>query len=144
MNYLRYTGVFLGVAVFSTIVVLALNTWANAGLGSAGQLLAPAMIAALLEGRAFVRRETRIPDASEAWSFALIATGLAVALNIVLSYVSTQLIPVGSALSVGYMAARGFWIMLVLHTLVYLLSNRFFLGYGARSEQTRRSDTDAT
>jgi hypothetical protein len=138
MNYIRYTGVFLGIAVLSALIVLALNTWADAGLGSAGQLLAPAMIAALLEGRSFVRDEARAPNPSEAWNFALLATGLAVALNVALSYAASWLIPSGSAQSVAPVGTRAFWIMLGVQTLVYLLSNRFFLGLGARNEEARR------
>ena len=139
MNYLRYTGVFLGIAVLSALVVLALNTWANAQLGSSGQLLAPAMIAALLEGRAFVRNESRAPNPSEAWNFALLATALAVALNVALSYAGSQLIPAASAQSIAPVGTRAFWMLLGAHTLVYLLSNRFFLGLGVRNEETRRN-----
>jgi hypothetical protein len=142
MNYLRYTGVFLGVAVLSALVVLALNTWADAELGSSGQLLAPAMIAALLEGRTFVRDEGRAPNPAEAWNFALLATALAVGLNVALSYAGSLVIPAASAQSIAQVGTRAFWIMLGVHTLVYLLSNRFFLGIGARNEQTRKSGAD--
>jgi hypothetical protein len=144
MNYLRYTVIFLCIAVLSALVVLALNTWADAGLGSSGQLLAPAMIAALLEGRSFVRDEARAPNSSEAWNFAVLATVLAVALNVGLSYAAASLIPAGSAQSVAPVGTRAFWILLGVHTLVYLLSNRFFLGLGARKEETRRNDADMT
>ena len=140
MNYLRYTGVFLGIAVLSALVVLALNTWTDAQLGSSGQLLAPAMIAALLEGRAFVREENRAPNPSETWNFVLLATVLAISLNVVLSFAGSHLIPAASAQSVAPVGTRGFWIMLVVHALVYLVSNRFFLGLGVRNEETRRKD----
>ncbi|MEX1235604.1 MAG: ABZJ_00895 family protein [Roseovarius sp.] len=138
MNYIRYTGVYLAVAVFSALIVLALNAWADAGLGSSGQFLAPAMIAALLEGRSFVRSEARMPNPSEAWNFAVLATGLAVALNVALSFVAVALIPADSAQSVAPPGTRAFWLMLGVHAVVYLLSNRFFLGLGARNEETRR------
>lgn len=139
MNYLRYTGVFLGIAILSALVVLALNTWAGAQLGSSGQLLAPAMIAALLEGRAFVRDEDRGPNLSETWNFVLLATVLAISLNVTLSYAGSQMIPAASAQSIAPVGTRGFWIMLGVHALVYLLANRFFLGLGARNEETRRN-----
>ncbi|SEK43839.1 ABZJ_00895 family protein [Roseovarius nanhaiticus] len=144
MNYLRYTAVFLGIAVLSALIVLALNAWADAGLGSAGQLLAPAMIAALLEGRSFVREESRMPNPSEAWNFALLATGLAIVLNVALSYASTWVIPPASVQSVTPFGTRGYWIMLVVHSIIYLLSNRFFLGLGARNEEARRNRPGAS
>jgi len=140
MNYIRYAAVFLGVAVLSALIVLALNTWADAGLGASGQLLAPAMIAALLEGRSFVRGEGRAPNPAEAWNFALLATALALALNVALSYVAVFVIPAGSAQSVAPVGTRAFWIMLGFHAVIYLLGNRFFLGLGVRNEQTRRGD----
>lgn len=143
MNYPRYTAVFLGVALISALVVLALNAWANAGLGSAGQLLAPAMIAALLEGRAFVREEARAPNPSEAWNFALLATALAIALNVALSFGAQWVIPEGSTQSVAPFGSRAYWVMLAVHAMIYLLSNRFFLGLGARNEQARRDKADA-
>lgn len=142
MNYLRYAGIFLGIAVLSALIVLALNTWADAQLGSSGQLLAPAMIAALLEGRSFVREEGRAPNPAEAWNFALLATALAAVLNVALSYVGTQVIPAASAQSIAPASSRAFWIMFGVHLLVYLLSNRFFLGLGARNEQARNGGAD--
>ncbi|MFD0859146.1 ABZJ_00895 family protein [Roseovarius aquimarinus] len=144
MNYLRYTAIFLGVAVASALIVLALNTWADAGLGASGQLLAPAMIAALLEGRAFVRDEGRVPNPSEAWNFALLATGLAVLLNAALSFGAVWVIPEGSAQSVAPIGTRAFWLMLAVHAIIYLLSNRFFLGLGARNEEARRNRPGAS
>ncbi len=144
MNYLRYAGIFLGIAVLSALVVLALNKWADAGLGSSGQLLAPAMIAALLEGRAFVRSEARAPNSAEAWNFALLATALAVLLNVALSYAGAHLIPANSAQSIAAVGTRTFWLMLGVHTLVYLLSNRFFLGLGARNEEVAQARRNGT
>ncbi|MFX0543947.1 ABZJ_00895 family protein [Roseovarius sp. S1116L3] len=144
MNYLRYAGIFVAVAILSALIVFALNTWADAGLGSSGQLLAPAMIAALLEGRSFVRDEGRMPNSSEAWNFALLATALAISLNIVLSFGAAYVIPAGSAQTIAPVGTRPFWIMLGISAVIYLLSNRFFLGLGARNEVTRRDKSDAS
>ncbi|HEY9040234.1 MAG TPA: ABZJ_00895 family protein [Roseovarius sp.] len=143
MNYLRYTAVFLGMAIGVALIVLAVNAWADSGLGSSAQLLAPAMVAALIEGRAFVRSEGRKPNPAEAWNFALLATALAVVLNVALSYAMTGLAPEFAKLTIAEFGSGQFMILLALYALGYLLSNRFFLGLGARNEQdaaARRND----
>ncbi|PVA10912.1 hypothetical protein DC366_03735 [Pelagivirga sediminicola] len=142
MNYLRYTAVFLTVAIGVALIVMAANAWLDAGLGSSAQLLAPAMIAALIEGRAFVRAETRRPNPAEAWNFAILATVLAVALNVALSYAMTALLPEFARLTIAPFGSRQFLLLLGIYALGYLLSNRFLLGLGARSEleaQARRA-----
>ncbi len=145
MNYPRYTAVFLGMAIGVALIVMAANAWFDAGLGSSAQLLAPAMVAALIEGRAFVRDEGRKPNMAEAWNFALLATALAVVLNVALSYGMTALAPEFAKLTIAEFGSRQFLILLALYALGYLLSNRFFLSIGARSEQdaiTRRDGMD--
>jgi hypothetical protein len=134
VNYARYTVVFVGMAIGVALIVLAANAWLDAGLGSAAQLLAPAMVAALIEGRAFVRAEERAPNPAEAWNFALLATGLAILLNLALSYAMTALLPEFARLTIAPFGSRQFLLLLGLYALGYLLSNRFFLGLGARNE----------
>ncbi|WP_113910645.1 ABZJ_00895 family protein [Roseovarius dicentrarchi] len=145
MNYPRYTAVFLGMAIGVALIVMAANAWLDAGLGSSAQLLAPAMVAALIEGRAFVREEGRKPNMAEAWNFALLATALAVVLNVALSYAMAALLPEFAKLTIAEFGSRQFLILLALYALGYLLSNRFFLSIGARSEQdaiSRRNGVD--
>lgn len=139
MNYPRYTAVFLAAAIGVALVVMAVNAWMNAGLGSSAQLLAPAMIAALIEGRTFARAEARKPNPAEGWNFALLATGLAVVLNVALSYAMTAFLPEFAKLTIAPFGSKQFLILLGLYALGYLLSNRFFLGLGARSEMEARA-----
>ncbi|MCZ4353196.1 ABZJ_00895 family protein [Roseovarius aestuarii] len=139
MNYLRYAGVFIGFAVGVALLVLALNRWADANLGSSAQLLAPAMVAAVIEGRYFARSQTRKPTTAEAWNFALMATVLAVMLNLMLSYAASRLMPEFAKLTIAPFASQQFVTLLGLYGLGYLLSNRFFFGLGARTELDRQT-----
>lgn len=132
-------------AIGVALIVMAANAWLDAGLGSSAQLLVPAMVAALIEGRTFVRAEGRKPNMAEAWNFALLATVLALVLNVALSYAMTALMPEFARLTIAPFGSRQFLLLLALYGLGYLLSNRFFLGIGARSEQdaaTRRNGVD--
>lgn len=144
MNYPRYAGIFVGMAISVALIVLALNTWLNAGLGSSAQLLAPAMVAALIEGRGFVRDEGRAPNPAEAWNFALLGTGLAVLLNVALSYAMSALMPEFAKLTIAPVGSGQFLLLLSLYALGYLLSNRFFLGLGARNELAAKARRDGT
>lgn len=142
MNYLRYAGVFGAVAVGVAALVMALNTGVNTQLGSSAQLLVPAMIASLIEGRGFARTEARKPTTAEAWNFALMATVLAVMLNLVLSYAATRLMPEFAKLTIAPFASQQFVMLLALYALGYLLSNRFFVGLGAGNQLTRQANRD--
>jgi hypothetical protein len=142
MNYLRYAGMFVGVAVGVALLVMGLNHWADAGLGSSAQLLAPAMIAAVIEGREFARVETRKPSSAEAWRFALNATALAVMLNLLLSYAATRLMPEFAKLTIAPFASQQFVMLLALYALGYLLSNRFFVSLGAGNHLARHGPRD--
>lgn len=142
MSYPRYVGVFLAVAIGVALCVMLLNSGAGTQLGSSAQLLVPAMIAAVIEGRNFARANARKPGTGEAWNFALMATVLAVMLNLLLSYAATRLMPEFAKLTIAPFASQQFVMLLGLYGLGYLLSNRFFVGLGASNELTRMADRD--
>ncbi len=134
MNILRYSLVFLAVAVGVGLLVSVLNAGAESRLGSSAQLLVPAMIAALVEGQQFARKEKRKPVRAEIWNFVWLATAAAVVLNVALSYGLPRVLPEFAKLSVAPFLSKQFLILLGLYAGGYLISNRVFTGIGAGNQ----------
>jgi len=134
VSLIRYALVFLAVAVGVALLVGFLNTQVDSALGSSAQLMVPAMIAAVIEGQQFARREKRKPGGAEAWNFAWIATVIAVALNVALAYGAGRWLPEFGKLAVTEPGSRQFLLLLGLYAGGYLICNRFFLGIAAGNQ----------
>jgi len=131
---LRYTAIFLAVAVGVGVLVAALNTHAETALGSSAQLMVPAMIAAAVEGRQYARRHRRMPKGAAAWNITWGATAIATALNVVLAWFGGALLPEFTRLAIAPPASKQFLILLGLYAGGYLICNRLFLGIGAGNQ----------
>lgn len=134
IGLIRYALVFLAVAVGVALLVGFLNAQAETALGSSAQLMVPAMIAAVIEGQRFARREKRKPKGAEAWNFAWAATVIAVVLNVALAYGAGQWLPEFGKLAVTAPGSRQFLILLGLYAGGYLICNRVFLGIAAGNQ----------
>lgn len=134
MSFPRYMAVFLAVAFGVGVLVRYLNATTDSALGSSAQLMVPAMIAALVEGQRFTRRKERKPSPREAWSFAWVATGLAVVMNVGLAHAAPAILPEFGKLAVAPLFSRQFNILLALYAGGYLICNRLFLGIGAGNQ----------
>ncbi|MEQ8896128.1 MAG: ABZJ_00895 family protein [Roseovarius sp.] len=133
-SLIRYALVFLAVAAGVALLVGFLNAQVDSALGSSAQLMVPAMIAAVIEGQQFARREKRKPKGAEAWSFAWIATVLAVVLNVALAYGAGRWLPEFGKLAVAVPGSQQFMILLGLYAGGYLICNRFFVGLAAGNQ----------
>jgi len=145
MIWLRYSLVFLAVAIGVAQIVRLLNATTDSGLGSSAQLMVPAMIAALIEGQQFARQGRRSPRSREAWTFALAATLFAIGLNLALAYLGPTLVPEFALLAIAPAASKQFLILLGLYGAGYLICNRFFFGIGAGNQLSlmrSRDDND--
>ena len=134
MSLIRYSLVFLGVAIGASTLIALLNTTTESTLGSSAQLMVPAMIAALIEGQQFAKAEKRKPGTGEAWRFAWIATAIAVGLNVALAFLASGLMPEFGRLAIAAPLSQQFNILLALYAGGYLICNRFFLGLGAGNQ----------
>lgn len=134
MIWLRYSLVFLAVAIGAAQIVILLNATTDSALGSSAQLMVPAMIASLIEGQQFARRARRKPNSGEAWNFTWIATCFAVLLNLALAYLGQWLAPIFTLLAVAPVASKQFLILLGLYAGGYLICNRFFFGIGSGNQ----------
>lgn len=135
--WLRYALVFLAVAIGVAQVVRLLGVTQEDMLGSAAQIMVPAMIAALIEGQQYVRHHMALPGGVRAWRFAFAATGMAVALNLLLAFAPGWIAPEFAKLSIAAPGSQQFLILLVLYAGGYLLSNRVFFGIGAGNTMSR-------
>ncbi|WP_101065588.1 ABZJ_00895 family protein [Roseovarius salinarum] len=145
MNYLRYTAVFLVVAVGTAIAVTVLRASLGTTLGSSAQVIVPSMIAALMEGRAFARTEKRRPSQREAWVFTGNASLLAVALNLILAYAASAVLPEFAKIAAAPVFSMAFVVLLLIYAAGYVICNRFFVGLGASNELSamhRRGELD--
>ena len=134
MRYIRYSIVFVLVAVGVGVLVSAVNTAAQSTLGSSAQLMVPAMIAALIEGQQFTKANKRKFYAPEAWRFTGIATAIAVGLNVGLTYLTAPLVPEFGKLAIAPFGLEQFLILLAPYALGYLVFNRLFLGIGSGNQ----------
>ncbi len=142
MNYLRYTLVFTGIAIGTGVLLSFLQDKTQSTLGSSAQILVPAMIAALIEGQRFARTHQRKPDYKEAMKFMWVASGIAIALNLGLSFLAASLLPEFGKLAIAPIFSTQFNVLMLIFAVGYLISNRLFLGIGAGNELnlSRRSD----
>ena len=138
MSYPRYILVFLAVAIGAGLAVAALEGRIST-LGSAAQLVVPAMIAALIEGQQFAKARGVAPDRPQIWNFAWIATGVATVLNLVLSYAAGGFLPEFGKLAIASFGSQQFLILLGIYAGAYLICNRFFLSIGVSTELSRSS-----
>lgn len=137
MIWLRYSAVFLAVAVGVSQVVRLLGITKDEMLGSAAQIIVPAMIAALIEGQQYVRRHAALPGARRAWSFACVGTLVATALNVALAYAGPGVAPEFAKLAIAVPGSQQFVTLLLMYAGGYLLANRFFFGIGAGNTMSR-------
>ncbi|WP_397544185.1 ABZJ_00895 family protein [Roseovarius salis] len=131
---IRYALVFLGVAIGASVLVSLLNATVDSALGSSAQLMVPAMIAAVIEGQQFAKREKRKPKGAAAWNFTWVATIIAIGLNLLLAYAGGRLVPEFAKLAIAPAGSRQFLILLALYAGGYLVCNRLFLGIGAGNQ----------
>ena len=134
MNYPRYGAVFLAVALGTAFLVGLLQVSMDQAIGLYARILVPAMIAALIEGQQFVKRNRRKPNTAEAWGFAITATGVAMVLNLTLGYMVPNFAPAFAALTEAPAFSIDFNTLLVIYVMGYLVSNRFFLALGVGNE----------
>lgn len=136
MIWARYAIVFLCVAIGVAQLVLWLNATQDMALGSAAQLMVPAMIAALVEGQQEARTRKTHPGGKAAWRFAFVATGVAVMMNIGLAFAGPDVAPEFAKLSIAPVQSQQFWMLLGLYALGYVLCNRFFYTLGISNKLT--------
>ena len=137
MIWLRYSAVFLAVAVGVSQVVRLLGITKDEMLGSAAQIMVPAMIAALIEGQQYVRRHAALPGSHRAWRFAFVGTLVATALNVALAYAGPDVAPEFAKLAIAVPGSQQFVTLLLMYAGGYLLANRFFFGIGAGNTVSR-------
>ncbi|MDD9726977.1 ABZJ_00895 family protein [Roseovarius sp. SK2] len=137
MIWLRYSAVFLAVAIGVSQVVRLLGITKDEMLGSAAQIMVPAMIAALIEGQQYVRRHAGLPGSSRAWRFGFIGMGVATVLNVALAYAGPQVAPEFAKLAIAAPGSQQFVTLLLMYAGGYLLANRFFYGIGAGNTMSR-------
>lgn len=137
MIWLRYSAVFLTVAIGVAQVVRLLGITKDEMLGSAAQIMVPAMIAALIEGQQYVRRRGALPGSSRAWRFAFVGMGVATVLNVALAYAGPDVAPEFGKLAIAAPGSQQFVTLLLMYAGGYLLANRFFFGIGAGNTMSR-------
>lgn len=134
MNYIRYGIIFVGIATVTSVIVALLNTTMASTLGSSAQIVVPAMIAALIEGQQFAKRQKRKPATGEAWNFTWIATLIAAGLNVGLAFLGPAVVPEFAKLAIAAPLSQQFNILLAIYAGGYLICNRFFLSIGASNQ----------
>jgi len=113
-------------------------------LGPVLQVMVPAMVAALIEGQAFVRKNGALPGSGRKWVFAGIATVLGCFLALGLAHAPPTVAPVFSKMSMVLPGASHSVVVLGFYVGGYLLVNRIFYGLGAGNTMSRikaREDT---
>lgn len=142
MTWLRYALVFLAVAIGVAQLVLWINAEQGTTLGSAAQLMVPAMIAALVEGQQVAKQRGVVPRGAQAWQFAGVATGVALTLNLGLAYSGPAVAPEFAKLAIAPVLSKQFMILLGLYALGYLIANRFFYSLGAGNQLSLMKNRD--
>ena len=128
---IRYGAVFLAVALGVALVVQYANSTWDSTLGSAAQIMVPAMIAAGVEGSQFAKAERRKPNSAEIWGLSWLAMFVATGLNIALAFLAGDLAPEFGKLAIAPFPSKQFLILIGLYAGGYLICNRMFLGIGA-------------
>jgi hypothetical protein len=134
ITLVRYAAVFLAVALGVAFAVQFANTNWESTLGSAIQVVVPAMIASVVEGAQFAKAEKRKPLGTEAWNFAFVGMIMATVLMVALAYLAGDLAPEFSKLATAPVGSQAFLIWVALYAGAYLICNRLFMGIGAGNQ----------
>lgn len=142
MIWLRYAAVFLAAAIGTGLIVSLLNQNLSGQLGSAAQLMVPAMIAALVEGQSWAKKQRAKPNSAQVWGFSWIAAAVATGLNVVLAYAAGTLLPEFAKLAIAPALSKQFIILLGIYAGGYLICNWFFYRLGAGNQLTLMQDRE--
>lgn len=142
MIWLRYAAVFLAAAIGTGLIVSLLNQNLSGQLGSAAQLMVPAMIAALVEGQSWAKKQRAKPNSTQVWGFSWIAAAVATGLNVVLAYAAGTLLPEFAKLAIAPALSKQFIILLGIYAGGYLICNWFFYRLGAGNQLTLMQDRE--
>ncbi|MFN3209783.1 MAG: ABZJ_00895 family protein [Roseovarius sp.] len=135
--WLRYSAVFLAVAIGVAQVVRLLGITKDEMLGSVAQIMVPAMIAALIEGQQYVRRTGMRPASGIAWRFGFAGMVVATLLNVALAFAGPEVAPEFAKLTIAAPGSQQFVTLLLMYAGGYLLANRVFFGIGAGNTLSR-------
>jgi len=133
--WLRYSLVFVATALGGALLVYGVHAYRGTQLGSAAQLMVPAMIASVVEGRQYYRTNGARPHANEVLRLAVIFTGLATVLNVGLAYLPGGLMIQFAKLAVAPAFGQQFGMLLGIYALGYLVFNWFFFRLGAQNAE---------
>jgi len=138
MNIRRYTLVFLGVSVGLWILSLLVMQIFKFDIANGGMVILPPMVAAMIEGHKFAGQNGHLPEKSDMWKFARIATLVVLALTMIFTVVMTFVVPELRSLMAQRMGGGILMAAVLVQALVAFLVTRFFLGLGAKSALNRR------
>lgn len=137
INILRYAGVYVIVTVAMALLSLALNIFLNLDISGAATIIPPVIAAAMIEGQRLARAHGRDMEKREAWRAAVLATVACIGVNLMLAAVLMMIPAVATVIAklpmnilVGGAAAIA---------IIILLTNRWFIALGARSEIKRQA-----
>jgi|GEM_PF-3475440 len=77
MNYMRYTGVVIGLTIGLPILLGLLRQLTGINLSTGFVAIAPALAAAMIEGQKFATKHDRMPTRAETKSFVILGTLIA-------------------------------------------------------------------
>ncbi len=129
----RYILVFGLAMIAISIVIFAISSVFQSSFGTVWTPLVPAVVAAMIEGRAHARATAQNPTRIEAWKAAAIMTGLALGLFILLAGFLLQAQPQIIA-AIGEQPGRVIGGVL-LFCFLWLVTNWFFYTIGIRNER---------
>ena len=142
MNYLRYTGVIIGLTVGLPLLLSLLRWLTGINLASAFLVIVPAMAGAMIEGQKFATGQLRIPSRAETARFVVLATVIATGFQFLFAAAVVTNVPGYERLLTAPPSAALVIGALVFVAAVIAFCNLMFLRIGAKSQLKRQNATD--
>ncbi|MEM1236029.1 MAG: ABZJ_00895 family protein [Pseudomonadota bacterium] len=127
VNLTRYAMWFAGASLVALTLVMAVQMVFSVQLGSAFVPIIPAMVAAMVEGSKWAKSSREKLPAP--WKDAGAMTGVAIGLTALLILATTP-----AVLGMGREGIRVVILISGVYAIFWLITNRVFLGMGARNE----------
>ncbi|WP_157033246.1 ABZJ_00895 family protein [Loktanella sp. S4079] len=134
MNYKRYTAIIIGVTIGLPILLGMLRQLTGLNLSTGFTAIAPALVAALVEGQQFAKTHNRVPTGSETKSFVGFATLISAGFLILFSAAIITNVPGFGELLETPPAAWLIFSVLGFVVAMIALCNFAFLRMGAKNQ----------
>jgi small-conductance mechanosensitive channel len=136
LNVPRYAGIYVIALLALGVIAVIVRTVLGLDISGAVSIIPPVIAASMMEGQRMARIHKRVMTNREAWRAAVLATVAYLGVNFMLMAVAMMVPAIGAMIA---QAPAGIMLgVAAVIALIVLLSNRWFIAMGVKSEIKRQ------